>query len=350
MKRILIISLFAAAIIVFAAVKLMSNKEEAATKIFERDPSTAVLVEVSKPAFHTFESSLSFLGAFEANLQNFIASETGGKLASINVKEGDQVQKGQVIAKLDDEMILLQIETVQLNINQVKNDLERLSSLKKENIVTNSEFEKADLGLKTAEIQLKQLQKQLKATTIRAPFKGIISNKLVDLGSMIAAGTPVVEIVDISTLKLSISVPERDILKFTIGQKITAKADIHGSETFEGVIKVVGIQADAAHNYKVQALVTNSKEYRILAGMYGSLSLANSTSVNALSISRKALVGSSKNPQVYVTKNGKAILTNFNAGTSDGEFIEIISGLTAADEIVTKGQVNLQNNSNVKTK
>ena len=350
MKRIIIISLFAAAIIVFAAVKLMSNKEEAATKIFERDPSTAVLVEVSNPAFHTFESSLSFLGAFEANLQNFIASETGGKLVSINVKEGDQVQEGQVIAKLDDEMILLQIETVQLNINQVKNDLERLSSLKKENIVTNSEFEKADLGLKTAEIQLKQLQKQLKATSIRAPFKGIISKKLVDLGSMIAAGTPVVELVDISTLKLSISVPERDILKFTIGQKITAKADIHGSETFEGVIKVVGIQADAAHNYKVQALVTNSKEYRILAGMYGSLSLANSTSVNALSISRKALVGSSKNPQVYVTKDGKAILTNFNGGTSDGEFIEIISGLTAADEIVTKGQVNLQNNSNVKTK
>lgn len=69
-----------------------------------------------------------------------------------------------------------------------------------------------------------------------------------------------------------------------------------------------------------------------------------------MSIPRKALVGSSKSPQVYILRNGKSVLTNFNAGTSDGEFIEVISGLAATDEVVIKGQVNLQNNSNVKTK
>ncbi|MFM7301122.1 MAG: efflux RND transporter periplasmic adaptor subunit [Crocinitomicaceae bacterium] len=350
MKRIIIISLFALAVIVFAALKLMSNKEEAATKIFERDPSTAVLVHIAKPSNHTFESSLSFLGTFDANLQNNIASEAGGKLIRLNVKEGDFVSKGQVLAKLDDEMILLQIETAKLNINQLKNDFERLSALKKENVVTNSEFEKVDLGLKTAEVQLKQLQKQLKSTSITAPFSGVVSKKMVDLGSMIAPGTPIVELVDISSLKLTVSVPERDILKFKTGQKITAKADIHGATTFEGEIKVIGVQADAAHNYKVQAIVNNSNEHKIMAGMYGSLTLTNSTSVSALSIPRKALVGSSKSPQVYVVRNGKSVLVNFNAGTSDGEFIEVISGLSTSDEVVIKGQVNLQNNSNVKTK
>jgi hypothetical protein len=68
-----------------------------------------------------------------------------------------------------------------------------------------------------------------------------------------------------------------------------------------------------------------------------------------LSVPRKALVGSSKNPQVYVIKNGKSVLTSFNAGTSDGDFIEVVDGLSKSDQIITKGQVNLQNNSNVKT-
>jgi hypothetical protein len=87
-----------------------------------------------------------------------------------------------------------------------------------------------------------------------------------------------------------------------------------------------------------------------MAGMYGSASLTNSESTTALSIPRKALIGSTKNPQVYVVRNGKSILTSFNAGTSDGEYIEVISGISKSDRIVVKGQVNLQNNSNVKTK
>jgi hypothetical protein len=74
----------------------------------------------------------------------------------------------------------------------------------------------------------------------------------------------------------------------------------------------------------------------------------NNQSVTALAIPRKALVGSLKNPQVYVIKNGKAMLTSFNAGTSDGEFIEVVNGLTNTDRIVVKGQVNLQDKSNVK--
>jgi hypothetical protein len=85
-----------------------------------------------------------------------------------------------------------------------------------------------------------------------------------------------------------------------------------------------------------------------MAGMYGSVSLENSKSVTALSIPRKALVGSSKNPQVYIIKNGKSILTSFNAVTSDGEYIEVVDGISKDDQIIIKGQVNLQNNSNVK--
>jgi multidrug efflux pump subunit AcrA (membrane-fusion protein) len=76
----------------------------------------------------------------------------------------------------------------------------------------------------------------------------------------------------------------------------------------------------------------------------------NQESKDALAIPRSALIGSTQNPQVYVIKNGKAMLTSFQAGISDGTHIEVARGIEKNDRIVIKGQVNLQNNSNVKTK
>lgn len=348
MKRVITISVIVVVLIVLTAIKLKSNKKAVEEKLYIRDSTEAILVATTSPEMHTFEKSLSFLGVFDALHQNNVASDGSGKLIKLLVEEGDVVKAGQTIAKLDDEMILLQIQNVQLNIEQLKNDNARFSTLKKENVVSNVEAEKVELGLKSAEVQLKQLQKQLRSTSIVAPFSGVVSKKMVDLGSMVMPGTPIIELTDVSSLKLTVSVPERDVLKFSKGQKVIAKADVYGDRDFNGMITNIAVQADASHNFKVQSTVRNSNESKLMAGMYGSVSLSNSKSTTALSVPRKALIGSSKSPKVYVVRDGKARLVSFNAGTSDGEFIEVVSGLTANDKVVVKGQVNLQDNSNVK--
>lgn len=348
-KRIIVIAVGAVVLVGLGAMKLISNKEEIEAKLFIRDASEAILVDVVQPTMHTFESALSFLGSFDAAHQNNIASDGSGKLVKLLVEEGDVVSTGQTIAKLDDELIQLQIQEAQLNLDNLKNDNARYSSLKKDNVIASAEVEKIELAVKTTEVKIKQLQRQLRSTTIVAPFSGVVSKRMVDLGSMVMPGTPIVELTDISSLKLTISVPERDVLKFTKGQVVSANVDVYGNLDFTGKISQIAVQADATHNFKIQATIQNSGANRIMAGMYGSVSLNNSKSTTAQAVPRKALVGSSKNPQVYVVRNGKAILTSFNAGTADGDYIEVISGLSKSDKIVTKGQVNLQNNANVKT-
>ena len=326
----------------------MSNKKEVEKKIYIHDMTASVLVQATVASMHTFESSFSFLGTFEAVRQNTIGSDANGKIIKLNVEEGDKVSQGQIIAKVDDEMLQLQLQNAEVSIEGQKNDDGRYSNLAKENAVSGVQVEKTKLGLRSAEIQKRQIQKQLKSTNITAPFSGVITKKMVDLGSVIGAGSPLVEITDISSLKLTVSVPERDILKFKLNQEVSVSADIYGKRMFDGKVTNVSVQADKSHNFKVQITVKNAQQ-ELMAGMYGSVSLSNSKSITALSIPRKALVGSSKNPQVYVIKNGKSILTSFNAGTSDGEFIEVVDGLSKSDQIIIKGQVNLQNNSNVKT-
>lgn len=348
-KRLIIIIVVAVGLVGLTAMKLMSNQEAVKKKIYIHDSEAAVLVEETAPSIHTFESAFSYLGTFEPIRQNTIGSDASGKIIRLNVEEGDRVSQGQVIAKIDDEMLQLQLENAEVNIEGQKNDDIRYTNLAKDNAVPGVQVEKTKLGLKSAEIQKKQLQKQLRSTNITAPFSGVITKKLVDLGSVIGGGSQIVEITDISSLKLTVSVPERDILKFKLNQDVSIKADIYGDRSFNGKVTNVSVQADKSHNFKVQITVKNAQQ-ELMAGMYGSVSLVNSKSITALAIPRKALVGSSKNPQVYVIRNGKAVLTSFNAGTSDGEYIEVISGLSKTDKIVIKGQVNLQNNSNVKTK
>ncbi len=348
-KRVIISTLIGIALIALVVLKLKSNKIAVDKKVYIHDTEAPILVVASNPAMHTFESSFSFLGTFDPIRQNTIGSDASGKVIKLNVEEGDRVSQGSVIAKIDDEMIRLQIENAEVSIEGQRNDDNRYSTLAKENAVSGVQVEKTKLGLKSAEIQKKQLQKQLKSTTIIAPFSGVITKKLIDLGSMIGPGTQVVEITDISSLKLTVSVPERDIMKFKLNQKVQVSADVYAGKVFEGTVSNLSVQADKAHNFKVQITVRNTNQ-EIMAGMYGSVSLANSKSVTSLAIPRKALVGSSKNPQVYVIRNGKAFLTSFNAGTSDGDFIEVISGIATTDKIVVKGQVNLQDKSNVKIK
>ena len=349
-KRVITIIGVAIVLIIFSVFKLKSNKEKVQNKLYIHDTSAAILVDVNKPGFHTFENSFAFLGTFDPTRQNTIGSDGAGKIVRLNFQEGDRVSAGQVLAKLDDEMLNIQLENAEINVEGQRNDDTRNSNLAKDNVISGVQQEKTKLALKSAETQVKQIKKQIKNTSIIAPFSGVVTKKMIDLGSVVGPGTPALELTDISSLKLNISVPERDILKFKIGQQVTVNADVYANKPFSGKVSNISVKADASHNFKVEVLIQNTSANPLMAGMYGSVVLQNSKTINALSIPRKALLGSSKAPQVFVVKNGKAKIISFTAGTSDGEFIEVIDGLSKNDIIVIKGQINIQNNSNVITK
>lgn len=348
MKRVITIVIVAVVLVGLVVWKLKTNQKEVKSKIFINDVKAAVLVKTGYPTTHSFESSLSFLGTFEPSRQNTIGSDANGKLVSIRFEEGDQVRQGQLLAKVDDDMLQLQLQNAEVGLEGQKNDDRRYSNLEKENAVSGVQVEKTRLGVKSGELQKKQIQKQIKSTSIVAPYSGVVTRKMIDLGSFVGQGTPLFELTDISSLKLTVNVPERDVLKFSLGQAVSIRADIYGDRDFTGKITNISVVADRAHNFKVQITVPNPKR-ELMAGMYGSVRLKNNASVTRLAVPRVALVGSSKNPQVYVVRNKVAHLTTFTAGTADGDYIEVVSGIQKGDEIVVKGQVNLQDKANVKT-
>lgn len=336
-------------LIVLGAFKLKKNKADVEGKLYIHDTSAAILVDVNSPSYHSFENSFSYLGTFDPFRQNIIGADGAGKVIKLGFQEGDKISEGQFLVKLDDEMANIQLESAEINVETQRNDDVRNSNLLKDNAISGVQHEKTKLALKSAETQVKQIRKQIKNATISAPFSGIVTRKMIDLGSVLSTGAPILELTDISSLKLNISVPERDILKFKIGQAVTINVDVYDNKPFSGKVSNISVKADASHNFKVEILIKNTTENPIMAGMYGSVILNNSKAINALSIPRKALIGSSKAPKVYVVRNGKAKLISFTAGTSDGDFIEVVDGISKNDKVIVKGQINIQNNSNVIT-
>jgi RND family efflux transporter MFP subunit len=348
-KRVITIIGIAILLISISVIKLKSNKEKVAKKLYIHDVEAPILVEVASPRQHTFDQGFHYLGTFEPTRHNTIGSDAAGKVIKIGFNEGDKLSKGSFLIKLDDELLELQLENALINLESQKNDDARNANLLKDNIITGVQYEKTKLALRSAEAQVKQMKRQLQNSSIKAPFAGIVTKKMVDLGSFIGMGTPILELTDISSLKLNISVPERDVLKFKKGQNVTVFADVYQNIPFKGKVTSIAVKADASHNFKIEITTPNSSKNPLMAGMYGSVKLENSTAIEALSLPRKALIGSTKKPQVFLVKNGKAIRTNFTSGNSDAEFIEIVDGLSKNDQIIIKGQINVQNKSNVIT-
>ena len=182
---------------------------------------------------------------------------------------------------------------------------------------------------------------------IKASFSGIINKKSVEPGFYANPGVELFEIVNVSTLKLKVNVDEKNVGSLKIGQSIKIQSPVVADKEFTGKISFIAPKADASLNFPVELEIQNNAANDLKAGMYGNAYFGNSQMANVLTIPRTAFVGSVSSGQVFVHKDGKAVLTKVVAGRTFGEMIEVISGIEKGAQVITSGQINLANGTAV---
>ena len=110
---------------------------------------------------------------------------------------------------------------------------------------------------------------------------------------------------------------------------------------------MVAAEGDAAHKYPIEIKVPNVGKNQLKAGMYGTIANTDRLKSQTLSVPRQAILGSAKQPQIYVVENGKAVLKTVEIGATTNEYYEITKGLKTGDQVITSGQINLQNGTPV---
>jgi RND family efflux transporter MFP subunit len=343
-----IIALLIIGLVGLTAWKLSINKKEAESKIYKPNPAKPAYVTTVKLEYRTLSQQQSYLGTFEPIRENKVSAETQGKVVKVGVNEGQFVKAGQLIAQLDNEMMLLQLEALQINLEGQQKDVDRYTNLAKTDAAPAIQLEKAELGVKAIKAQMNQIKKQIKNCIVVAPFSGIVTMRMFDLGTVVSPGVPLVQITDISSLKLVANVPERDLKSFGIGQNITVKSDVALDQTFPGKVVEIAAKGDPTHNFAVKIQLASKNILR--AGMYGSIVKSTSNSTNALSVDRKAFLGSPKEGKLFIAKNGKAVQKIVQTGAITDQFVEILSGIDASDHVIVSGHLNLQDGNNITLK
>lgn len=312
--------------------------------------ATSYSVSVVTASKQNLTNSLSLIGTIAANNDVVILSETSGRVIKVNAEIGEFKQAGSVLVEVDAELKEANYKTAQMSYEKAKKDLERFESLYKENSISESQIEQARWSFQTAEAQYIVARRQLKDTKITTPISGIVTSRMVDIGSMVMGApqsTVIANVVDISKLKVKINVGEKDVFKLNIGDKVQVTTDIYPDAVFEGKIASIAAKGDDAHTYPVEVRIENSKQYPLKAGMFGRVHFTQKNQRSNIIIPRESIIGSLKNAKVYVVKDNIAQLRPVSVGNESGTNVEIVSGLSEGEVIVVNGKNNLKNNASV---
>ncbi len=348
MKKNLIVWIVLAVVVVGTAAILISNKATMDRRIV-KDEITEYPVAVEIAKYEKLSQDIKYVGSTQAYNDIELLSETQGKVLDVKVENGYYVTKGSVIAQVDDELLQANFKIAESSYEKAKRDLERFETLFKENNISVNDLENARIGLKNAEAQFIIAKKYLENTRITSPINGIISTRYINVGSTLTPGAPVANIVDISRLKVTVPIPERVIKKVKKYQNIIITSYLYSGKSFTATVTNVGVKADASHNYTVEALLNNSASH-FNAGMFVYAGFNFNGDEEALVIPRAALIGSIKDPKIFVVETGKAILKQISIASVMEDKLIVLSGINAGDKIIVSGQNNLDNGVNVFTK
>ena len=303
-------------------------------------------VTIATVAKEHLNTILSVVGVITANNDVAIVSETQGKVVSVFADVGDFLEAGSPLVQVDDEVKKASFSAAEVNYEKAKKDLERFESLYKESSVSDTQIESARMAYKAAEAQYLLARRQYRDTKITTLISGLVTSRTVDVGNYVQSGTVIGNVVDISKLKVKLNVAEKDVFHLKVGGKVRVTTDVYPGVHFEGSISNISAKADEAHSYPVEVSMANSKQHPLKAGMFGRVEF-NIIQDEALTIPREALVGSLKNPQVFVVEGGKALLRDLVAGEEIGTRVVILNGLHPGETVVLNGQNNLTDSATV---
>ncbi|WDO14051.1 efflux RND transporter periplasmic adaptor subunit [Flavobacterium sp. WW92] len=350
MKKLLYI-VIGIAVIALIAFILMNNKKENEAKtaiVAEKNAAVSVKIDTVK----TEEVSLDFIsnGNFEPTQELKFSAEKSGKVVKVLAKEGDYVTVGQTLAIVRSDVLNVDAQTANATYQNAVTDYNRYENAFKTGGVTKQQLDQAKLAMVNAKSQLTQANINVGDTRIKAPISGFINKKYIEPGSMLtgAPATELFDIVNVSKLKLKVTVNESQVASLKVGTTINVSASVYPDKTFSGKITFIASKADESLNFPVEIEIANNASNDLKAGMYGTAEFASKQQKQSLMIvPRNAFVGSVSSNQIFVIENGVAKLKTVTAGRILGDKVEILKGLSDGEHVIITGQINLQNGSKV---
>lgn len=317
----------------------------------EKDEAVSpIRVETLSVSETTVNEGRSYSGVLEESSGTTLSFKIPGTISQLNVTEGQRVSKGQLIASLDGSSLRSNYDIAKSTLATAQDTYNRMKVLHDAKALPEMKWVEVVNSLSAAKSACQIAQNALNDTHIYAPFSGVISQKFADVGSTAAPAVPVVKLVEISPMKVSISVAENEIGDFYKGALAEITVESLNNRTFEGTLVEKGVAADPlSRTYNVKFRCDNP-DGSLLPGMLCSVVRKGAEGKKGIVIPvASVLLDNGNDSFVWIVKNGKAekrIIT-LGAYTPDGVIVE--SGLNPGEEVIVSGQQKVSNGMSVES-
>ena len=300
-----------------------------------------------------FTHYLELQGDVQTKKNVLISPEMNGVLNSVFVKEGQNVKKGQVLAKIDDNGLSNQLKQLKVQEALAKTTFERQQRLWNQKIGSEIQFLQAKANYEAQSNAVIQLEKTLDNVNISAPFSGIIDDVIIEQGNLVSPGMGVFRIVNLSNMYIQADVPETYISNITPGKSVAINFPILG-KTLDTKVRQTGNFINPANRtFKIEIDIPN-QDRSIKPNLTAKLKINDYTNPEAILIPQSIISENAEGKQyVYVVKNikgnkGTAKQVVVQTGKTQGDIIEVIEGVAVGDQLIKAGARSVKDNQEVK--
>ncbi len=293
------------------------------------------------------ENNIYSSGTALANEEVILRPEVSGKLIGLYFQDGSIVEKGTLLAKINDADLKAQLKKLDLQYQLASEKNKRLKSLLEINGISTEEVDESSNQLFTLQADKDFINAQLAKTEIRAPFTGNIGLRQVSEGSLVSSSTIIATMQQRNILKIDFSVPEKYTTNIAVGDLVQFNVDNNPDTLMAKVIATESRIDEQTRNLMVRALY-NNKENKIVPGSFARVRLITKKKANVIMIPTQAVIPELKGKKVFVVKQGKAQPVKVVTGVRTDSKIEIVSGLNQGDTVIVTGILSLKPEAPVK--
>lgn len=294
-------------------------------------------VEVTEVTVAAAESELTAVGSLQSNESVMLSTEIAGRIDKITFAEGQTISRGQALVQLDAAIPKAQLDQAEASRALSEANYKRAESLLKDRAIAQRERDEAYAQWQLDEASLRLAKAQWEKTRIVAPFGGTLGLRKVSVGDYIQPGQPLVNLEDISKLKVEFRIPEKFSAQVKVGQQVKLAADAFPDRSFIGKVYAIDPQVEEKSRSLVIRGLLENRDGVLRPGQFVQVLLGVATRAEALFIPEQALISQPKAQMVFKVVEGAAQMVPVQTGMRKKGWVEVTSGLAVGDVIITGG-------------
>ena len=307
-----------------------------------------------KVVLQKVDDEVRAIGTVQAYQEVQISPEISGKIKKIHCSVGDRVKRGDLLVEIDDELrriILRQkkalLKKAEATSKKARKDARKGITLFKEGVISDSESDDSELGEQVADAELDlaradvmRAEKELRDTKIVAPFDGKVALEDVEIGKMVTPGQDLLTLVDMTKVKILVTISELDIAKLSVGSVVEVVIDSLPDQHFSGKVETVGLKADdVTRTFPVEIVVLNEEE-NLLSGMVARVTISSKEPKGVIIIPKRAVRTVKGAMVAYVMNQEKVEQKRLYLGKEIGEQVIVEKGLVEGDTLIVSGDID----------